>query len=261
MFFDGSSSRESVGTGVVLVSPALETISLSYKLEFETTNNVPEYEALVLSLRVAKDMGIKKISLFGDVELVVQEIKNTYQVKHPQLRSYKNELWDLIDSFFSAFNISFIPREKNVMGDSLVVSTSNFKVPLPPKLKYNIEVKYRPPIPGNVKHWKVFEDDLEIKRFLENVDEFSSINIDQDPDSQSHPHVDVFLKKIINHHIVQLPSNHIPKGLVTLERLFDQNDVVVKGKVSNDDIDVAECNIGTEDNPKFVKLSNILTRK
>jgi hypothetical protein len=40
MFFDGASSREGVGTGVVFSSPCHETISLSYELEFETTNNV-----------------------------------------------------------------------------------------------------------------------------------------------------------------------------------------------------------------------------
>jgi hypothetical protein len=51
---------------------------------------------------------------------------------------------------------------------------------------------------------------------------------------------------IVDHHIVQLPSNHIPKGLVPLERLFDNNDVAVKGNISKDDADVAECNIGTE---------------
>jgi hypothetical protein len=61
MFFDGASSREGVGVGVVLVSPAQETISLSYKLEFEATNNVAEYEALILGLRTAKDIGIKEI--------------------------------------------------------------------------------------------------------------------------------------------------------------------------------------------------------
>jgi hypothetical protein len=170
-------------------------------------------------------------------------------------------VWDLIDSFFSAFNISFVPREENSMVDSLAVSASNFRVPLPPKLRYDIEVKYRPSIPDNVKHWKVFEDDLEIKRFLETVDEFSTLHIDQDPDSEIDPHPDVFLNKIVDHHIVQLPNNHIPKGLVPLEILFDRNDVAVKGKVSNDDVDVAECNIGTERNPKFVKLSSSLSKE
>jgi hypothetical protein len=43
--------------------------------------------------------------------------------------------------------------------------------------------------------------------------------------------------------------------------LFDGNDVAVKGKVSNGDADVAECNIGTEEDPKFVKLSSSLSRE
>ena len=111
---------------------------------------------------------------------------------------------------------------------------------LPPKLRYDLELKYRPSIPDNVKHWKVFEDDIEIKRFLETVDKFSTLHIDQDPDSKINPHADAFLNKIANHHIVQLPSNHIPKGLVPLKRLVDRNYVVVKGKFSNKDTDVAE---------------------
>jgi ribonuclease HI len=166
MFFDGASSRESVGVGVVFISPAQETISLSYKLEFEATNNVAEYEALVLGLRAAKDMKIEELAVFGDVELIVHQVRNRYQAKHPRLRAYRNEVWDLVDSFFLDFNISFVPREENTVEDSLVVSASKFRVPLPPKLKYEVEVKYRPSIPDNVKHWKVFEDDLEIKSFL-----------------------------------------------------------------------------------------------
>jgi hypothetical protein len=163
---------------------------------------VAEYEALVLGFRAAKYMGIKEISVFGDVELIVKQIRNMYQAKHPRLKTYRNEVWDLIDSLFSAFNISYIPREKNVMADSLAVSASNFKVPLPPKLRYDVDVKYRPSIPDNVKHWKVFEDDLEIKRFLETVEEFFVSHIDQDPDSEIEPHPDVSLKKIVDRDIV-----------------------------------------------------------
>jgi hypothetical protein len=86
MFFDGASSREGVGARVVFVSPCQEAIPLSYKLEFEATNNVAEYEALVLGLRAAKDMGIEEIVVFGDAELIVHQVKNVYQAKHPRLR-------------------------------------------------------------------------------------------------------------------------------------------------------------------------------
>jgi hypothetical protein len=170
-------------------------------------------------------MGIEELVVFGDVELIVHQVKNVYQAKHPRLRNYRNEVWDLVDNFFSAFNISFIPREENTMVDSLAISASQFRVPLPPKLRYDVEIRYRPSVPDNIKHWKVFEDDLEIRRFLESVDEFSALHIDQEHDSEGDPPPEVFLNKIANHHIVQLPSNHIPKGLVPLEILFDGNDV------------------------------------
>jgi ribonuclease HI len=54
MFFDGASSKDSASVGVVFISPSQEVITLSFKLEFETTNNIVEYEALVLGLRTAK---------------------------------------------------------------------------------------------------------------------------------------------------------------------------------------------------------------
>jgi len=261
MFFDGASSKEGVGVRVVFISPTQEIISLSYKLEFETTNNVAEYEALVLGFRVAKDMRIEELSVFGDVELIVHQVKNLYQTKHPKLRTYINKVWDLADSFFLAFNISFVPREGNIMADSLVFSTSNFRVFFPPKLKYDVEVKYRPSIPDNVKHWKVFEDDLEIKIFLEILDDFFSLHIDQDRDTEKIPHADIFLKKIVEHQIVQFLSNHIPKGLVPLARLFDRNDVFVKVKGSNENVEVTECNLGIEEDPEYVKLSSSLLKE
>ena len=108
-----------------------------------------------------------------------------------------------------------------------------------------MEVKYKPSISDNVKHSKVFEDDLEIKKFLEAVEEFTSLHIDQDQDTEEIPHSDVFLNKIVDNHIVHLPSNHIPKGLIPLERFFDRNDVDVKVKGSTEGADVTECNLGT----------------
>ena len=72
MYFDGSSSKEGERAGILLISPGGESISLMYKLEFVTTNNTTEYEALLLRLNVAKDLGIQQIYVYGDFELVVQ---------------------------------------------------------------------------------------------------------------------------------------------------------------------------------------------
>lgn len=71
LYFDGSSSREGLGVGIVLISPSDETINLSYKLEFETTTNIAEYEALILGLRAAKYLKIQAINVFGHSELTI----------------------------------------------------------------------------------------------------------------------------------------------------------------------------------------------
>jgi hypothetical protein len=58
-----------------------------------------------------------------------------------------------------------------------------------------------------------------------------------------------------------LPSNHNPKGLVPLESLFDRNYFVVKVKGLTENVDVTDCNLGTEEDPKYVKLSSNLSKE
>jgi len=67
-------------------------------------------------------------------------------------------------------NISFVPRERNILVYSLSISASSFKIPIPIKLKYKVEVRFRPSIPDNIKNWKIFENDQEIRRFIEAVE-------------------------------------------------------------------------------------------
>jgi hypothetical protein len=86
------------------------------------------------------------------------------------------------------------------------------------------------------------------------------MHIDQDSVSEEKFDGGNFLDKIAECNIVQLPSNHIPRGLVPLERLFDRNDVSLKGEVSEDDAGTIQCNIGTESEPKLVKLSRSLNK-
>ena len=224
MYFDGASTRDSAGAGVVLISPSKETISLSFKLDFRTTNNIAEYEALLLGLNSTKEMGIKGLKVLGDADLIVQQVNNTFQAKHVRLKAYRDEVWKLRDSF-SVFEISYIPKDMNQLANSLVVSANTFIPPMPPKLSYEIQVKYRPSLPDNVKYWKFFEDDDEINRFLQVVDEFSDLHIDQQNLNEEESQEPELKKKLGQHDIVQLPNNYIPRGLVPLERLFDQNDV------------------------------------
>jgi hypothetical protein len=93
------------------------------------------------------------------------------------------------------------------------------------------------------------------------VDEFSSIQIDQDEDVDEDKQNLNFQNMIVGHKILQFPTNHIPKGLVPLEIFFYHNDVPVKPPDPEKEADVTDCNLGTAANPKHVKLSKFLSGK
>ncbi len=88
LFFNGACSKEGSGARTIIISPEGITIPISHKLEFESTNNVAEYEALALGLKKARRMGIKNINIYGDSELIVQQVNKSYQTKHPHMRSF-----------------------------------------------------------------------------------------------------------------------------------------------------------------------------
>ena len=72
-----ASTQASTGACVVLISPSKETIHLSYKIDFKTTNNIAKYEALLLGVKDSKEMGIMCLNIFGDVDLIIQQVNNT----------------------------------------------------------------------------------------------------------------------------------------------------------------------------------------
>jgi ribonuclease HI len=75
MHFDGSHSNEGNGTSITLVSPAGKIHNLSYRLEFACTNNAVEFEALLLGIENALNLGCGQLSVFRNSELVVNLIR------------------------------------------------------------------------------------------------------------------------------------------------------------------------------------------
>jgi ribonuclease HI len=78
MFFDGACTKESTGVGVVFISPSKETTHLSFKLDFKVTNNIVKYEVLLLGFNAVKEMKIHKLQVFGDTELIIQQVNKSF---------------------------------------------------------------------------------------------------------------------------------------------------------------------------------------
>ena len=83
-------------------------------LEFECTNNIAKYEALVQRLKRAIELNVTNLKDFDDSEIVVRKIRDIIHCLSPHLKGYQWEVWNLI-SQFNAFTINAIPRLQNVV--------------------------------------------------------------------------------------------------------------------------------------------------
>ena len=101
MYFDGSMAKVGAGACVYIISPIRNFKALSYKLTFECMNNVAEYEALLHGLHALKDLVAQRIRVLGDLELVINQVNDSYQTRHPQMRAYRNEVWDMFGNYFT----------------------------------------------------------------------------------------------------------------------------------------------------------------
>jgi len=110
MNFDGAFSRTRKGVGIILQAPNGKILRFPYILKFDATNNVDEYETLLLGLELCKDRGIKCLNIKGDSDLVIQQLKGKFSCKSERLKGYRNTIWDLMNDL-DAMNLIAIPRE------------------------------------------------------------------------------------------------------------------------------------------------------
>jgi ribonuclease HI len=270
MDFDGAVSKEGAGAGVWLHNnKSRYSESHSYKLNFQCTNNIAEYEALMLGLKLLKKVGAKQIMVRGDSELIIKQIKGEYAAKHPRLRAYRNVVLDALQCF-TEIDLQVMPRGQNILADGLATSAATCKIPFRSTRPYTVEVKCRPTVPDNIRYWQVFGNDDQIEDFLQCKNDFECTNIDLENDDEN-VNKSVFgndsVNKIdseelgedeVDSDVLHLKSNVLPRGLVPLEDLFDFNDVAKKPKIEASGKEVEDCNIGTEEKPKMVKLSKSL---
>ena len=118
MFFDGAACREGAGAGVVFVSPQRQILLYSFSLSELYSNNVTEYQALIIGLQMAIEMGILQLEIFRDSKLVINQMLEQYDVKKEDLVPYCKYAKKLLTNF-EAITLEHIPRKENRQGDAL----------------------------------------------------------------------------------------------------------------------------------------------
>ena len=74
MYFDGSLMKKGTGVGLVFISPLGVRMRYMVRIHFPSPNNVAKYEALINGLRIAIELGIRRLDVRGDSQLIVNQV-------------------------------------------------------------------------------------------------------------------------------------------------------------------------------------------
>jgi ribonuclease HI len=74
MYFDGSLNIDGVGAGMLFISPTNEQLRYVLRIYFPTSNNAIEYEACLHGMRIAVELGVKCLYIYGDSALVINQL-------------------------------------------------------------------------------------------------------------------------------------------------------------------------------------------
>ncbi|XP_020205543.1 uncharacterized protein LOC109790741 [Cajanus cajan] len=115
---DGSSNNTGSGAGIILKGPMGITLEQSMHFRFRASNNQAEYEALLAGLRLAGDIGARRLLCWTDSQIVSEQVNNNFQVKDPNLLCYYH-LFHNMCSNFDEVQVWHTPRENNERADQL----------------------------------------------------------------------------------------------------------------------------------------------
>jgi ribonuclease HI len=130
LFFDGSLMKTGASAGLLFISPLGKHLRYVLRLHFSASNNVAEYEALVNGLRIAVELGVRRLDARGDSQLVIDQVMKNSHCHDPKMEAYCDEVRRLEDKFYG-LELNHIARCYNETADELAKIASG-RTTVPP---------------------------------------------------------------------------------------------------------------------------------
>lgn len=139
LYFDGSYTSHRSGPGILFITPQGDAIPKSFRINFQCTNNIAEYEALLIGIHTVVQQRIQELQVYGDSQLIVNQINDDYNTKDDKLIPYKKLVEDYKEHF-SKITFEQIPRIQNKGVDAMVTIGSLLNMPAnETQFEFNIE--------------------------------------------------------------------------------------------------------------------------
>ena len=113
MYFDGSLKLGGAGAGVLFISTDGKQLKYVLQILWPATNNKDEYEALLHSLWVVLSLGIKRLLIYGDSSMVINQVNKDWDCIKETMDAYYAEVRKL-EKHFQGLEIHHVIRDLNV---------------------------------------------------------------------------------------------------------------------------------------------------
>jgi ribonuclease HI len=121
--------KTGAGAGLLFVSPLGEHMRYVVRLHFPASNNMAEYEALLCGLKIAIEIGIKRLNVRGDSQLVIDQVMKNASCHDDKMEAYCKAVRALEDKFYG-IELNHVPRRYNEEADKLAkIASGRITVP------------------------------------------------------------------------------------------------------------------------------------
>jgi ribonuclease HI len=143
--------KTGAGAGLLFISPLGKHLRYVLRLHFPVSNNVAEYEALVNGLRIAIELGVRRLDARGDSQLVIDQVMKNSHCRDRKMEAYCDEVRRLEDKFYG-LELNHVARRYNEIAYELAkIASGRTTVPWMSSLETYINPLSRPttrPSPG-----------------------------------------------------------------------------------------------------------------
>jgi ribonuclease HI len=132
LYFDGSVMKTGAGAGLLFVSPLGEHMRYAVRLHFSASNNMAKYEALLCGLKIAIEIGIRRLDVWGDSQLVIDQAMKNASCHDDKMEAYCKAVRALEDKFYG-IELNLVPRRYYEEADELTKIASG-RITVPPNV-------------------------------------------------------------------------------------------------------------------------------
>ena len=111
----------------VLISPEGEYYLFTVILNFDSTNNMAEYEECIMGLQAAMAKKVKNLKIYGDSALVIYQLWRDWLTQDSRMILYHKLVIEMVDKF-EVINFEHFLREENQMADALATLAAMFQI-------------------------------------------------------------------------------------------------------------------------------------